>query len=210
MSAEKELDLVYFCNKSFENAEDFKFDSSNEQPPVPMPSMPVLEEKPSESQKPSSKNKRRRKSPARPAKKPKPMEKFVQQQEPVSFQTEPQKTTYQHIQTEPQKSNYQHDQQLLKLHNEYLSKLKHLTTEHSPLLSELERTISGLRSKLDSACCQLCRNSPDSHPLRLMAEQCGHKFCCGFCASEYIKQSQQEKGYLCLVCKKDSKIVCCK
>ena len=196
MSADNELDLVYFCNKTFEHAEDFKFESANEQPSIP--SMPVLEVTQPESQIPSSKMKRKRKTSAtKPAKKSKPMEKFVQPTDPVS------------VSTQPQKSNFHHDQQLLKLHSEYLSKLKHLTTENSSLVSEIEKTISGLRSRIDSACCQLCRNSPESHPLRLMAEQCGHKFCCGLCSSDYIKQSQPEKGYVCLVCKRESKIFCC-
>ena len=178
MSAESEIDYAYFCDKTFEDADVFKYDNDK---------VLIQEQPKTEKQKP----KRKRKiSGDNMSKKTTLMEHYIK------GDVARQDTSTFHI-----------DQQLLKVHTDYLNKIRQLTPENNPFLLEIEKTIVEIRNKIDMACCQICRNIPDTHPLRLMSEICGHKFCCGSCASEYIKLS--EKNYVCLVCKKESKITCC-
>lgn len=198
MSAESQIDLAYFCNQSFENAENFKFEMSNEQQPQYV-AVPIPDESHSVSQQTVEQTKRKKKpTTGRAIKKPKT--------DDISAHFTPEIGNPESMQSQ----QFAQDQQLYQLHNEYLKKIQSLTPENNQLTSEIIKMIKELRDKLKFSCCQICKKTPDTNPLRLMGEKCGHKFCCGPCASEYLKQMLSEKDHICIVCRQESKIVCCK
>ena len=199
MNAENEMDLSYFCTNTFDDAEKFGLNMSNDQH-LQYATVPIHDEKPPIVEQHSVQTKRKRitgRISKKVSKKPRTEE------TPVNVISDV-------VKSESCQSQFVQDKQLLLLHTEYLKNIKPLTTGNNQLLTELKKTIKDLHDKIQTSCCQICKLTPEAHPLRLMGESCGHKFCCGSCAGEYLKQMLQENEHVCLVCKQNGKILCCK